>query len=419
MAFKSLEFVAACIDDKLDAGDWVGFGDIGPMFLTELEKSVHAFVNDYVRQNGKLPTRQLLQSKFEDPFVANASSTFIFDRMKERYLEHSIREGVQSIAPMLQNGEGYQPAEALVKLRDTLVMADLSTKKHSIVDVRDAMFPVFEEYKKKAKGAHYGKGLMLGWPTIDLETGGLDGGELASIVGRPATGKTWFMLQMAGSAWGFRRVLFVTLEMPAKQIVARMISMMAGVPYKMIHTNQPLADGQLAQIDAALKYNSTADPFYILDGKMASSVLDIEMVARSVQAEAIYIDGAYLLKHPDQKLNRYQRVAENVDLLKDAALRIDKPIICSWQFNREAAKKFNKKEVEEPDLEDIGYSDAIPQHSSLVLGLMAPNDTDKRAITVLKGRGGEVGKFVVNWDFAHMKFDEDLNYAESGLKPVL
>jgi len=84
-------------------------------------------------------------------------------------------------------------------------------------------------------------------------------------------------------------------------------------------------------------------------------------------------------------------------------------VVCSWQFNRDAAKKFKKKGGDTPDLEDIGYSDAIGQHSSIVLGLLQDENlatAQYRQVHVLKGRGGEQGTFSVLWDFLHSDFGE-------------
>ena len=103
--------------------------------------------------------------------------------------------------------------------------------------------------------------------------------------------------------------------------------------------------------------------------------------------------------------DRYVRVAENMDLLKKNIASIA-PTVCSWQFAKTATKK---KKDEDPDLEDIGYSDAIPQHSSLVLGLFEADSVEtlkQRRVKVLKGRSGETGEFLTYFRFDTMDFSE-------------
>jgi hypothetical protein len=119
---------------------------------------------------------------------------------------------------------------------------------------------------------------------------------------------------------------------------------------------------------------------------------------------------AYLLKHPRER-DRYKRVAENADLIKQHLSDLA-PTVCSWQFSREAAKKSKSKGTEHVGLEHIGYSDVIAQVSSLVLGLFeeeSPATVKQRRIELLKGRNGETGHFFTRWDWMRMHFDEVLD----------
>ena len=145
-------------------------------------------------------------------------------------------------------------------------------------------------------------------------------------------------------------------------------------------------------------------PFWILDGNLSNSVEDIYGHARQLNPDCIYIDGAYLLTHPKER-DRFRRVAENTDLIKRELASLC-PVECSWQLNREAAKK---KKTEDVGLSEIGYSDAIGQISSVVLGLFQEESVETvaaRQVHVMKGRNGEVGKFKTRWDFNYCDFAE-------------
>jgi replicative DNA helicase len=151
-------------------------------------------------------------------------------------------------------------------------------------------------------------------------------------------------------------------------------------------------------------------------------VEDLWNLAQTLNPDHIIVDGAYLLSHPNPRLNRFDRVAENSRLLKSAvATNLGVPATCSWQFNREAAKKAKaKKGGDKGDLEDIGFADEIGQLSSLVLGLYQPDSVEtlhQRQIQIIKGRNGECSGFNINWDFRTMDFSEvqqqsiqELNY---------
>jgi hypothetical protein len=69
-------------------------------------------------------------------------------------------------------------------------------------------------------------------------------------------------------------------------------------------------------------------------------------------------------------------------------------------------------------LGDRAYADAIGQVSSLVLGLFEDDTVEtlkRRNVKVLKGRNGETGSFITNWDFIGMNFSEVVQHDVSEL----
>ena len=133
---------------------------------------------------------------------------------------------------------------------------------------------------------------------------------------------------------------------------------------------------------------------------------------------AIFIDGAYLTKHPTEK-DRYRRVAENAELMKSELASLA-PTVASWQFAKTAAKK-DKKKGEKVTGDDIGYSDAIFQVSSLILGLFEEDSGEtlkQRKVEILKGRSGEVGSFTTQWNFDQMLFSEIVQEAVADMQFV-
>ena len=411
MISTPIAFIAAMIKEERSAYDWVRHGNLEPLFITDWEKTLHTFVSEYIRKNGVLPTLELMEDKFDQPFVATAASGHIHQALKDRFIEYTIRESVEQISGKLEEDDNYDPSGALDILNKAATAAKLLVNPTLLINSLKAIPEVWENYQAKMNLNDDEKGLLLGWPSIDKKSGGLEGGDVVSLIGRPATGKTWFMLWLAQNGWQQeRRCAFVPMEMTATQIVERQISIQAGIDYAPLKAKSPMMDAQFQKVENwIMSAEGYTVPFFIIDSRMASTVPSIEMYIQAVEADVLYIDGAYLLRHDNSQLNRYQRVAENMDMLKDLAMRLDIPIVLSWQFNRDAAKKFKKKGDETPDLEDIGYSDAIGQHSSIVMGLLQEENLatiNKRKIHILKGRGGEQGQFTVAWDFVTSKFGE-------------
>jgi hypothetical protein len=144
----------------------------------------------------------------------------------------------------------------------------------------------------------------------------------------------------------------------------------------------------------------------VVDGALSATVNDILLLSRTLNPDVIYIDGAYLVRHPNVALGPYQRVAIVCEQMKmDLATGLSLPVIASWQFSRDAPKK--KKDGSKVGLEDIAYSDVIGQLSAIVLGLFEGETIEsvkRKRVDMLKGRGGEEGEFYTHWDFKKMNF---------------
>ena len=238
------------------------------------------------------------------------------------------------------------------------------------------------------------------------------------------THNTWQMLYSAFFGWlqaeldpqspGSPR-MFVSMEMNTILIEQRILSMFLSIPaFKVknrLFTTYGEGGGTFGKYVKGLKQlQGFKAPFWVIHGSLTATVADIETLARQLKPDAIFIDGAYLLQHHNKRLGRYERVAENADLLKKHVAPIA-PTVCSWQFKRSENKnkKKKEKETEAPDLEDIGYSDTIGQHSSLVLGLFEADTVETlkmRRVKVFKGRSGETGEFLTNFRFDKMDFSE-------------
>ena len=253
---------------------------------------------------------------------------------------------------------------------------------------------------------------VFGWPYLDEQSGGGMPGDVISYVGRPAIGKTWLCVYTSICNWlQGRNVLLVSMEMQPLSIVQRIASIYT-------HTN-------IGQLKTSGFSKSTYDKFvlklegiskekgklYIVDGNLAANVDDIYTMADQLNCLTIVIDGAYMVRHKNSKLDRYTRVAENVELMKRNSADLGIATFASWQLNREATKKSTQTGKTETNLEDIGYSDAIGQISSIVVGMLQEDGVEtmvKRDIRVIKGRNGETGQFSVAWDFQMMDFSQVL-----------
>ena len=389
------------------------------------------FIRSHFAATGKMPHPDTVMDKVS-VFLQPSPETYEFEveQLRDRFIEDAMRAASDTATALLQEGKAKEALSALI---GALLPVTQGHGGYALTDLRKST--VLDLYKAQiAKTLPPAEG--LGYPTLDAQ-GGIEDGDMIGIVGRPASGKTWLMLYTAIQYWAQMQkegrpapVMFVTQEMSAKQIEKRALPLMAGVNptplYKGVASQYEIGKEHSAQADYLAALESVLDdiggakkPFLIYDSKMAGTVRDIESIAAMHGIKRVWIDGAYMLRHPDPRLGRYARVPENLDLLKQWCQRTGAAVISSWQFKRGAGKDGAD---DSPDLDDIGYSHAIGEYMGMILGLLenpkSVSQMNKKKVTIMKGRNGEVGSFDINWRFHDMDFrevtapatDSDLTY---------
>ena len=413
MATFGKDFLSAVLAEGSVSG-LLKFGPIAELFRGS-EVEPYNFVIGFVKEYGKLPKPETIAAHTSEVLIpAKEPAKYYYDLLMIRHRELVIKSAMKEASIYLQVDS--KDVDKSVVLLAKAVMA-LAAQKfgQQILDFRMAYDLVMGNYVTQKANADK-NGLRMGWPYLDKLTGGLMQGDMISFVGRPAAGKTWQMLYAAYFGWRAAAELhvpeydqsrmFVSIEMPILQIGQRLSALHAHLNMNHVKNAELGTLGLQRLKKGLLEVQGFGAPFYIVDGNLTATVEDIALIAQQLKPAGIFVDGAYLVKHPTEK-DRYRRVAENAELIKSQLCPIA-PTACSWQFAKTAGKK-DKKAGEKPDLDDIGSSVAIGQVSSLVLGVFEQENVEtlkQRRIEVLKGRSGEVGSFVTNWNFITMDFSE-------------
>ena len=403
MAQEGSKLLMGLVDSgKKGFSEFLGYQLDESMFKGD-EQDLYKFCRKHALGYGKLPDRKIVKKWAKEQGIPLPSSEAIteppkyyFDRMEQRNLKLSLLEAMKDAEEHRQTS----PDASLEVLTSRVI--DLNTHKnrtHLVNIVESGAKIVEEEFAR----AHLGEdtGLKFGWPTLDDMAGGLRGGDLVSIVGRPGMGKTYMALHgMINAFYQGYSTLFVSMEMQATPIVQRVAAMATGTSIGELQKGQ-VSSKQMAKTYQGLNaLSQMGEDMWVADGRLSLTVEDVLILCQQLQPDVVYIDGAYLLRHPNNRLQRHDRINSNCEDVKMLlAEGLDIPAVQTFQFNRGMTKK---KEVEQVDLEDIAGSDAIGQLSSLVLGTFQDDNIEtklRRKIRILKGRSGEQGEFDINWRF--------------------
>lgn len=380
---------------------------VGADHFSNNELPMYEYICDHISKYSKLPATSTLESVGFKVMHTDEPIDYYYEVLTNRFTYLKLKGALEESSTVVTT-DTDKVETILQGALDTVALNRLGQK------ISDFKTDSFDILKKEYLDVNSGKQvyLSLGYPYLDGGSGGeaqgVTGGDVVSLVGRPASGKSFIMLNMSLNMWRKRNtILFVSMEMTEKVVVSRLASLLTKIPFGSLYS-MALSDqekGALFKATTDLRDATRVNPYIIMDGNLASSVQDVFSIAKQFNCSAVYIDGAYLLQHHNSRLDRYTKVAENIEAIKRHATTLNVPVICSYQFNREAAKSGGK-------LESIAYSDAIGQISSLVLGLHQvegddnPNVLSKRKVDVLKGRNGEVGEFYIKWNFVSMDLSE-------------
>ncbi len=258
------------------------------------------------------------------------------------------------------------------------------------------------------------RGLPTGFIDFDTKTGGLRGGDLLIIAGRPSMGKTTLAINMAEHAAlkeGIRAsVAIFSLEMPAEQILTRMLSSVGSVHLGNIRSGK-LSEDDWPRITGATKQLQDAKIF--IDDTPALTPTELRARARRIKREhgldLIVVDYLQLMSVPGTKENRATEISEISRGLKALAKEIHCPVIALSQLNRGVEQRENKK----PVMSDLRESGAIEQDADMILLIYRDEvynkDTPKKGVAdidLAKHRNGETGDIRLTFRGQHAPLRE-------------
>ncbi len=220
--------------------------------------------------------------------------------------------------------------------------------------------------KMKKMGNKHLIGETTGFEALDKKTTGFNAGDLIIIAARPAMGKTALVLNMAlKNVEQGKGVIFFSLEMPAEQLMLRMLSAKTSIPLQNLRKGD-LDDQQWTNLSGAFDDLNTKKLFVDDGGSVNINQLRAR-VRKLAQNESnniklVIIDYLQLMQGTGNK-DRHQEVSDISRGLKMLAREMKIPIIALSQLNRGLENRPDKR----PMLSDLRESGAIEQDADIIM----------------------------------------------------
>ena len=241
------------------------------------------------------------------------------------------------------------------------------TRQADIKDAEQVIGELLDEFEKQKNNADKGiVGLDTGFADLNYKIKGFKKGDLIIIAARPGMGKTSMGLNFIEKTLrDGKGVVLFSLEMPAVQIMQRLISAKTSIPLQRLLIAD-LNDDEWSRVgDACEDYQRKN--LYIYDSGYAS-ITDIRLILRRLKAQdesvsLCVVDYIGLMVSNSAFSDRHLQVSEISRGLKLLARELDMPVIALSQLNRSLEARANKR----PMLSDLRESGAIEQDADTIL----------------------------------------------------
>ncbi|MCW5876755.1 MAG: replicative DNA helicase [Anaerolineales bacterium] len=270
----------------------------------------------------------------------------------------------------------------------------LSTDLEPIKSVLSDYYDQVEQMSRRGDEIY---GVPTGFIDLDRLLMGMQPSDLLIFAGRPASGKSSFLMSVVKNAAQLskKRVAVFSLEMSNDQLVQRLLSQETGI------SGQKLRSGKLVQDEwdlFAQAMDVLGDTKIFLDDTPGISPTQMRAKCRRLHMEfgldLVVVDYLQLMQGDSRNDNRVQEVSHISRSLKILARELNVPVLAAAQLSRAVEQRSDKR----PVLSDLRESGSLEQDADIVMFIYRPElyeeDSLKKNIAeimVSKHRNGPTG----------------------------
>ena len=351
-------------------------------------------------------------SEIINSVATGANIDYYINIVIEKYVKRRLIETASMIEEKAID-ENLDVAEAVDIAEKEIFNVSKTRRTTEFRKITEVLTKTQENLEKLEKNGGKITGLTTGLADLDQITEGLHPTQLIIIAARPAVGKTAFALNIATAAAKStkKNVAIFSLEMPAEQLVLRMISSLGNIDNKKLQTGK-LDTEDYRRLNQAMSQLADTNIFFHDGASTTASEIQAKCRRLATQGEGlalVVIDYLQLIDASSRYQGaRQQEISEISRKLKTMALELNVPVIALSQLSRNVEKREDKR----PVLSDLRESGAIEQDADIVSALYVSeennedgqppeqNDSEltKIELILLKHRNGPTGTVYLSFD---------------------
>ena len=255
-------------------------------------------------------------------------------------------------------------------------------------------------------------GLTTGFIDLDRMTSGLQPSDLVIVAGRPSMGKTSFAMNLIENAAlvSDRPLMVFSMEMPAEQLVIRMLSSLGRIDQSRVRTGKLEQDDWPKLASATEKLKGTQ---VFIDDTPALTPTELRSRIRKLVREQgdlgmVMVDYLQLMRVAGSNEGRTAEISEISRSLKAIAKEFKCPVVALSQLNRSLEQRPNKRPVNS----DLRESGAIEQDADVIMFIYRDEvynedspDKGVAEIIIGKQRNGPIGTCRLSFQGQFTRFE--------------
>ena len=350
--------------------------------------------------------------ELQAPIVETESTEFYADILHEKATRRQLIQAGAAIRDLAQD-ESIELAEVLNQSQESVFELGQNDAQRGFQAINPLITSSIDSIEKLYHKEERFLGVATGFMDFDHMTSGLQPGNFVIIAARPSMGKTTLVLNMAQNIAidDERPVAIFSLEMPAEDVVMRMLSAESRIDFGRLRTGNFSEDYWRPLSEAASRLSKA--PVFINDNR-GLTVQGLRAEGRRLKGEhsdlaLIIVDYLQLLRGTGKYNQREQEISEISRSLKVLAWELNVPIIACSQLSREVERRPDKQ----PQLSDLRESGAIEQDADIVAFLYREDyyeeedagDRVEANLLIKKQRNGPTGPIVLYFTKKQMRFE--------------
>lgn len=350
------------------------FGVIKELFELRKPVDVDTVVAELVNKNliNQIGGVEYL-TEIVNSVATGAHVGFYIDTVLEKYTLRKMIETATNIITEANNPD-IELSDVVENAEKNILNVTRTRKTGDFRNIKDVLQKAQEDLETLSKNNGRVTGLTTGFMDLDNITEGFHPTQLVIVAARPAVGKTAFALNIACAAAKNtkKNIAIFSLEMPAEQLIMRMISSLGQVDNKKLQTGK-LENDDWRRVNEAMSQLAESNMYFHDSGSITAPEIRAKCRKLATQGEGlglVIIDYLQLIDSSGKYIgSRQQEVSEISRSLKTLALELEVPVIALSQLSRSVEKREDKK----PVLSDLRESGSIEQDADIVAALHAPD----------------------------------------------